>query len=48
MASPNLGRALYEASWIESICPVGRGSGMTLYKRSLELDQDPLVTAWWG
>jgi hypothetical protein len=24
MASPNLGRALYEASWLESISPVGK------------------------
>jgi hypothetical protein len=36
MASPNLGRALCEASWLESVCLVGRGSGMTLYRRSLE------------
>jgi hypothetical protein len=48
MASPNLGRALYEASWLESICPVGRGSGMTLYMRSLELDQDLLVGSMVG
>jgi hypothetical protein len=45
MAFPNLGRALYEALCLESICPVGRGSGMTLYKRSLELALDPLVNS---
>jgi hypothetical protein len=43
MASPNLGRVLSEASWIESICPVRRGSRMTLCKRSLELALNPLA-----
>jgi hypothetical protein len=38
----NLGRVLYEASWVESICLVGRGAGMTLCSRSLELASDPL------
>jgi hypothetical protein len=27
MASLNFERDLYEASWLKSICPVGRGSG---------------------
>jgi hypothetical protein len=45
MASPNLGRDLYEASWLESIGPVGRGAGMTLCRRSLELAPNLLVSS---
>ena len=43
MSFPNTRRVLYEASWLESIFPVGRGSGMTLCRRSLELALDLLV-----
>jgi hypothetical protein len=43
MVFPNLVRVLYEASWLEGICPVGRGSGMTLCRRRLELAPNPLV-----
>jgi hypothetical protein len=43
MASPNLGRALCETLWPKSICPVGGGFGMTLYRRSLDFAQDLLV-----
>ena len=30
---------------VERICPVGRGSRMTLCRRSLELASDPLVNS---
>jgi hypothetical protein len=43
MDFPSLGRVLCEASWLESICPIGRGSGMTLCRRILELALDLLV-----
>ena len=45
MDFPNLWRVLYEASWLESICPVGRGSGMNLCRRNLELAPDLLVSS---
>jgi hypothetical protein len=48
MASPNHGRALYEALYPKSICPVGRGYRMTLYMRSLDLAQDLLVNSMVG
>jgi hypothetical protein len=43
MASPNHGRSLYKELYPYRICLVGRGYGMNLYRRSLDLAQDILV-----
>jgi hypothetical protein len=37
--------ALHKVLWPESICPIGRGYGMNLYRKSLDLAQDLLVSS---